>query len=204
MEVNYKNYDAKSLLEALSGIDAKAYPENYSSLTSEIALRKNEIQEYYDQLANARNLRWSKLLTFIGINQLLVAAIALVMLVLSVSGLTGFQIVSSCFVILLNVLSGLVLYKRATRYYLLSYLNVGLQIFAFGFGGLYFNYYGVGGIFLTLDWVSDTYRWFSASFNVGGSLLEYSNKYNLGFIQVDLLALFYIWVIRKSLSQTSR
>ncbi|TOH55389.1 hypothetical protein CGI77_22920 [Vibrio parahaemolyticus] len=203
MEVNYKNYDAKSLLEALSGIDAEAYPENYRSLTSEIALRKNEIQEYYDQLANARNLRWHKLLTLIGLNQLLVAAIALVMLIISIPGMTALQIVSSCFVILLNVFSGVVLYKRATSYYLFSYLNVGLQIFAFGFGGLYFNYYGVGGIFLTLDWVNDTYNWFSASFNVGGSLLEYSNKYNLGFIQVDLLAMFYIWVIRKSLSQTS-
>ncbi|MGD8174122.1 hypothetical protein ACQEXU_20975 [Vibrio sp. TRT 21S02] len=203
MEVNYKNYDAKSLLEALGGIDAEAYPENYKSLTSEISLRSDEIQEYYDQLANAKNLRWHKLLTLIGVNQLLVAAITLVILVLSISGMTALQLLSSCFVILVNALSGLVLYKRMTRYYMLPYLNVGLQIFAFGLGGVYFNYYGVGGVFLTLDWVSDTYNWFSASFNVGGSLLEFSNQHSLGFVRVDLLAMFYIWVIRKSLSRSS-
>ncbi|MDF2156153.1 hypothetical protein [Vibrio sp. CAU 1672] len=199
MEINYTKYNAKSLLEALGNIDAEAYPENYKNLTSEIATRKHEIQEFYEQQANASKLRWSRILTVISVNQLLVALIALVMLVLSFSGLSMLEVVASFFVIILNTLSGLILYKRASTYYVLPYLNIGLQVFAFGFGGVYFNYYGIGGIFLTLDWVSDTFNWLSVSFNLGGSLLEYSNQYNLGFFQIDLLALFYIWVIRKSI-----
>ncbi|MDE1221782.1 hypothetical protein HGG78_18745 [Vibrio aestuarianus] len=200
MEINYTKYNAKSLLEALGSIDAEAYPENYKNLTNEIATRKHEIQEFYEQQANARKLRWSRILTVISVNQLLVALIALVMLVLLFSGLSMLEVVASFFVIILNTLSGLILYKRASTYYVLPYLNIGLQVFAFGFGGVYFNYYGIGGIFLTLDWVSDTFNWLSVSFNLGGSLLEYSNQYNLGFFQIDLLALFYIWVIRKSIS----
>ncbi|TMX48020.1 hypothetical protein [Vibrio alginolyticus] len=201
MEINYTKYNAKSLLEALGNIDADAYPENYKNLTSEIATRKHEIQEFYEQQANARKLRWSRILTVISVNQLLVALIALVMLVLSFSGLSMLEVVASFFVIILNTLSGMILYKRASKYYVLPYLNIGLQVFAFGFGGVYFNYYGIGGIFLTLDWVSDTFNWLSVSFNLGGSLLEYSNQYDLGFFQIDLLALFYIWVIRKSLAK---
>ncbi|NGZ18999.1 hypothetical protein G6Z94_16970 [Vibrio aestuarianus] len=199
MEINYTKYNAKSLLEALGSIDAEAYPENYKNLTREIATRKHEIQEFYEQQANAKKLRWSRILTMISVSQFLVALIALLTLVLSFSGLSMLEVFASFFVIVLNALSGLVLYKRASKYYLLSYLNVGLQVFAFGFGGVYFNYYGVGGVFLTLDWVSDTFNWLSVSFNLGGSLLEYSNQYNLGFFQIDLLALFYIWVIRKSI-----
>ncbi|KOO13206.1 hypothetical protein AKJ18_19780 [Vibrio xuii] len=201
MEINYTKYNAKSLLEALGNIDAEAYPENYKNLTSEIATRKLEIQEFYEQQANARKLRWSRILTVISVNQLLVALIALVMLVLSFSGLSVLDVVASFFVIIFNTLSGMVLYKRASTYYVLPYLNIGLQVFAFGFGGVYFNYYGIGGIFLTLDWVSDTFNWLSVSFNLGGSLLEYSNQNDLGFFQIDLLALFYIWVIQKSLAK---
>ncbi|NRF17434.1 hypothetical protein [Vibrio coralliilyticus] len=203
MEINYTKYNAKSLLEALGNIDAEAYPENYKNLTSEIATRKHEIQEFYEQQADAKKLRWSRILTMISVSQFVVALIAFVMLVLSFSGLSVLEVVASVFVIVLNALSGLVLYKRATTYYLLPYLNVGLQVFAFGFGSVYFNYYGVGGVFLTLDWVSDTFNWLSVSFYLGGSLLEYSNQYNLGFFQIDLSALFYIWVIRKSLSKAS-
>ncbi|MBQ4810292.1 hypothetical protein J8M20_03045 [Pseudoalteromonas luteoviolacea] len=203
MKVNYSNYDVKSLLEALENIDAEAYPENYKNLTNEIAARKHEIQEYYAQKASAKKSRLNRLFTLISINQLLVGLIALVMLVLSNAGMTALDIVTSCFVILLNVLSGVVLYKRLSRYYLLPYFNIGLQVFAFGLGGVYFNYYGLGGIFLTLDWVSETYNWLLASFTLGGSLLEYSSQNNLGFIQIDLLALLYIWVIRKSLSEAS-
>ncbi|CAH7440515.1 conserved membrane hypothetical protein [Vibrio chagasii] len=203
MEINYTNYNAKSLIEALGNIDAEAYPENYKNLTKEIAAREHEIQAYYAQQASAKKLRWSRLLSLISVNQLLVGLIALIMLVLSNAGVTVLEIVALCFVILINVLSGVVLYKRLSRYYLLPYLNIGLQVIAFGVGGVYFNYYGVGGIFLTLDWMSDTYNWLSVSFNLGGSLLQYSSQYSLGFIQIDLLALLYIWVIRKSLSQAS-
>lgn len=203
MEINYTNYNAKSLIEALGNIDAEAYPENYKNLTKEIAAREHEIQDYYAQQASAKKLRWNRLLSLISFNQLLVGLIALIMLVLSNAEVTVLEIVALCFVILINVLSGVVLYKRLSRYYLLPYLNIGLQVIAFGVGGVYYNYYGIGGIFLTLDWVSDTYNWLSVSFNLGGSLLQYSSQYSLGFIQIDLLALLYIWVIRKSLSQAS-
>lgn len=202
MEIDYSKYSVKSLLEALGNIDAEAYPENYENLTREIALRKNEVQAFYAQAANAKKAKWSRLLKFISINQFFVATIALVTLVLSLSALAWIEITGSVLVFALNALSGIILYKRIEKYYLLPYINIGLQIFSFGLGGLYFNYYGVGGIFLTVDWVSDTHRWLSASFNLGGALFDFSNEYQLGFIQIDLLAIFYLWAIEKSLSQS--
>ncbi|MGI3062582.1 hypothetical protein [Vibrio alginolyticus] len=202
MEINYTKYNAKSLLEALSTIDAEAYPENYKTLTAEISLRKHEIEEFYSKQENARKLKWCRLLRLIAFNQILVAIVALVMLVFSYSILTTIEVIGSLFIALLNGVSGVALLKRASSYCFLSYLNIGLQVIAFGLGGIYFNYYGLGGVFLTIDWISDSYNWLSASFHLGGSLLEYSDQYELGFIQVDVLAIFYIWVIHKSLSKS--
>ncbi|EGQ9809219.1 hypothetical protein NV104_004453 [Vibrio parahaemolyticus] len=203
MEINYTKYNAKSLLEALGNIDAEAYPDNYQNLTNEIASRKHEIQEFYAQQAIAKKQRWSRLLTAISVSQLFVALTALSVLLLSISVLSALEVVTSISVVLLNALSGIILYRRATKYYAIPYLNVALQTFAFGLGGMYFNYYGLGGAFLTFDWISESYNWLSLSFNLGGSLLQFSNEVELGFIQIDVLAFFYIWVIKKSLSQAS-
>ncbi|HCG7063116.1 TPA: hypothetical protein NJ352_004535 [Vibrio parahaemolyticus] len=201
MEVNYKNYNAKSLLEALSTIDADAYPENYKNLTEQIALRQEEIDAFYQEQELAQKLKWSRALTFVGVSQVLVALIAIVMLVLSLPTLTMANIGMSIFIVLLNGIAGITLIKRLPKGYLLSFVNLGLQVFSFGAGHFYFNYYGLGGVFLALDWVSDTYNWFSASFNLGGSLFELSTQSEHGFLQVDLLAILYLWVVSKASSK---
>ncbi|HHG3552585.1 TPA: hypothetical protein ACPV0H_004630 [Vibrio parahaemolyticus] len=151
MEVNYTNYNAKSLLEALSTIDADAYPENYKNLTEQIALRREEIEAFYQEQELAQKLKWSRALTFVGVSQVLVALIAIVILVLSLPTLTMANIGMSIFIVLLNGIAGITLIKRLPKGYLLSFVNLGLQVFSFGVGHFYFNYYGLGGVFLALD-----------------------------------------------------
>ncbi|MGY5453205.1 hypothetical protein ACVFI8_20010 [Agarivorans sp. MS3-6] len=203
MEVNYTKYDAESLLEALSGIDSKLYPENYAALTAEIASRRNDIDEYYQQEAERTKNRWNKTQSSLGVMQILTAISVLVMLVLSISNTHGIVIFATALIIVLNATAGLTLLKRKSQFYILSYLNQGLQVFSFGMGTFYYNYYGLGGVFLMVDWVNETFNWISASFNLGGSVFEFSNEYSLGFVQIDILAIFIIWLISKCDSKTA-
>ncbi|PML75659.1 hypothetical protein [Enterovibrio norvegicus] len=203
MEVNYTKYDSESLLEALSGIDSKLYPENYAALRAEIASRRDEIDEYYRQEAERTKNRWNKTQSGLGVMQILTAISVFVMLVLSLSNTPGIVIFVTTLVIALNATAGLTLLKRKSQFYVLSYLNQGLQVFSFGIGTFYYNYYGLGGVFLMVDWVNESFNWISASFNLGGSVFEFSNQYSLGFIQIDILAIFIIWLISKCDSKTA-
>lgn len=203
MVTDYTKYDAKELLEALSGINASLYPENYSVLTAEISSRRDEIDEYYRIEAEYKNKKWGRVLSGLGIMQVITAVSMIVMLVLSITNTSILVILITVLVILLNATAGITLFKRNTRFYYLSYLNQGLQVVSFGIGSLYYNYYGLGGVYLMIDWVSDAYNWFSASFNLGGAVFEYSSLYNLGFIQIDVLAIFFMWVISQSILKST-
>lgn len=119
-------------------------------------------------------------------------------LVTSFTSANYYQLIANLCVALLSGYAGFKLFRKNSRNFLPTYINLGLQVCAFDLGGFYFNYYGLGGVFLMLNWASDSYNWISASFNLGGSLIGYSNQYQLGFIQIDLLAIFFIWVLHRA------
>ncbi|MEZ8131994.1 hypothetical protein [Enterovibrio norvegicus] len=202
MDVNYSKYSPKSLLEALSTIDRNGYPENYANLILEISSRRDEISLYEASLEEKKVKKWGAYFSAIGYFQLITGFFAMVgcLLYLYENSISG--AVLSFGVAALNGISGFFVVKRNPKYYWLCYLNQGLQVVSFGVGGLYFNYFGLGGIFLTYDWVSPVYNWLQASFSIGGSVVSFSlNNEPNGYVQIDVLAIFYLLVIYKVMSK---
>ncbi|EOD77170.1 hypothetical protein D515_04525 [Grimontia indica] len=202
MYVDYSKYSPKSLIEALSSIDADAHPENYKKLIAEISARREEIELYEASLEQQKAQRWESYFSVIGYCQLTTGVLAIVACVLSLYNQLFVDAFFGFFVAALNIAAGYTVVKRDHRYFFLSYLNIGLQVFSVGIGGFYFNYYGLGGVFLTYDWVLPVYNVVEFGFSLGGSIASFSSgNGSNGFVQLDVLAVLYLFIIHKVMTK---
>ncbi|CZF79271.1 hypothetical protein GCE9029_01367 [Grimontia celer] len=202
MYVDYSKYSPKSLIEALSTIDGDAYPENYKSLIAEISSRREEIEMYEASLEQKKAERWESYFSFIGYCQLATGVLAIVGCVLSVYNQLLLDAAFGFGIAALNIAAGYSIVKRECKYFFLSYLNLGLQVCSFGIGGFYFNYYGLGGVFLTYDWVLPVYNFLEFGFSIGGNIASFSmGSDSNGFIQLDVLAILCLLIIYKVMTK---
>ena len=198
--MDYSNYTISELRESLSSIDKDAYPENYQQLLNELASRKDEVDACEKEETEQSIIKTENRLKILSWLQIVTAVAFLYLGATSISSEQNVWLSLPPFVIaIFNAFAGYLLFRRKRLGFNLSYINQILQLFAFNLGFVYFGYSGLGTLMVVIQ---DGIALKATILNPAYSIYLGSD---LGFgIGLDLVALFFLLVLRTCLEEVER
>lgn len=190
--VDYSKYSTPELLEVRSNIDVES--SNYPALIAELEKRKPEIAAAKISAAEDAFFLAEQRVKIIGYFQI-AASITILCLYIYQVFEHGYELLNSLIVLLiviLNFAAGVTAIKENNKYYWLSVVNQGLQVFSFSIGSVLGTYSGLGGVYMTIEWTEALEFGVLANFSPGYTLQDYQVNLSQQWIAIDALALLFI------------
>ncbi|MDP5144231.1 hypothetical protein ORJ00_15900 [Rheinheimera baltica] len=190
--VDYSKYSIEELLDVRSRIAPDS--PNFQALVAELDARKEKIDELAQQQEQDSFSIAENRVKIIGYFQLAAAVAILIIFMLSVFDGSASLLSTSISIvaIVLNAVAGYTAVREMHDKYWISVLNQLLQVPSFAIGSIKAAYSGLGGLYLYINWTSDTQFGFSASFSPGFSFLKYKVSSPEQFLGIDILALIFL------------